>query len=242
MPSIELYCTLAELRTQIDKDTSTGSGGDAALTFIIGAVSRAIDAYCDREEFGFVALTDATALYLTGSGTSIQYIPECVEVTGVAVKSSADDDEDAYTDWTVGTVGVTTGADVFPASGDPRFPRFDKTPYTMLMIGLNGSYSRFTSGQFAQVPGFAPEYLTSRGVQTVKVTAKWGYAVTVPSRVNEACIIESARVFKRGEGTWADAIATTEFQEERFVKSLDPATQQMLYQFRRIPLGFTGGR
>ena len=240
--STVLYCTLAELRAQINKQGDTKAPDtDAALTLVIRAASRAIDKYCNREEGWFIADTEASARYYVGSGAAYQRIDENVEVTAVAVKDNATDDEDSYTSWTVGTIGTTTDADVFPATGDTKRPRYGKTPYTMLVAGLNGSYSYFTSGTFTALRGFRPERDTSVGIPTVKVTAKWGYSVSVPYNVVEAAIIFSARVYKRGEGTWADAIANPDLGTLRFAQSLDPDMRNMLSQFRIPSIGWTGG-
>jgi hypothetical protein len=236
-----LYCTLAEMRTQIEKIGTTGAGSDAALTLVITAVSRAIDRYTNREDGAYVADTVASARYYSGSGRAVQYIDECVEISGVSVKDSATDDEDSYTAWAVGVIGTTTNADVFPATGDPKYPNYTKKPYTLLLTGVNGNYAYFPSGRFTGLRGFAPDQETEYGLPTVMITAKWGYSVNVPENIKQAAIIESARVFKRGEGTWADAIANAETGELRFTASLDPATKAMLYRYKRPSIGWTGG-
>jgi hypothetical protein len=236
----ERYCTLSELRTQIDKDGTSGAGGDAALNLIIDGVSRAIDQHCNRPD-GFVAAAAGTARYYVGSGGHVQFIDECVAVSAVAVKDSVSDDEDGYTAWTVGTVGTTTSADVFPASGSERFPNWMRTPYTMLVIGANGDYSVFTGGEYSGRAGFSRDRSSVRGVPTVEVTARWGYAATVPAGIRQACITESARLFKRGEAAWADALTQNEFGVLRYVQEFDPVTRIMLARFGKPAVGFPGG-
>lgn len=203
------YCTPAEIRTQIEKVGATGAGSDAALTVIINAIEKGIDAFCNRPD-GFVAPATTAARYFPGSGKAYQWIDEAAAITAVAVKDSSSDDEDAYTAWTLGVVGTTTDADVFPATGDPRYPDFVRTPYTLLLVGSNGDYSSFPSGRFITRGGFRPTGNYGRGLPVVKVTAKWGYALTVPPAIKQATIALAARFFKQGESAWADTLASQE--------------------------------
>jgi len=237
-----LYCSLAELRAQTYKKGTTKSPDtDVALTLIITAVSRAIDQHTGREDGFWVADTSATARYFSGSGDATQWVDECVEIESLAVKDSATDDEDSYTAWTVGTVGTTTSADAFPASGDPKYPNYNALPYNFLLANVNGSYAEFPSGRFSSLSGFRPEHESKHGLPTVKLTAKWGYSVDVIGSIKQACMIESARAYKRGEGVWADAIANADFGEMRFVAQLDPMVRTMLNRFVKPSIGWTGG-
>lgn len=240
MASTALYCTVEELKTQIDKSGSDGPASDAALTLIITSISRWFDEYTNRPE-GFVAEDTASVRYFPGTGKRVQWIDECVAVDAVAVKDSITDDEDNYTAWTVGAVGTTTGADVFPASGDPGRPDYNNLPYSLLVIGNNSDHSYFVGGKYTGKPGFRPDVLDFSGIPTVKVTARWGYAEAVPNNIKQACIIESARFFKLGEGAWADAIAGVDFGQREFVRGMHPATQMILRRYRKPSIGWTGG-
>ena len=226
------YATITELKARINID-STDATRDTVLTALLSAAEAAINGYCNRPD-GFVALATATARYYPGSGKSYQWIDECVAVSAVAVKDSASDDEDDYTAWTLGTIGTTTGADVFLATGDPEYPEFTRTPYTLLVIGANADYSIFPSGNFRTRGGFRPSSDSVRGLPAVKVTARWGYAATVPANVKEACILQSARWWKRGQSAWADTIANVDFGVLMYRKSLDPDLQAMLMEARLV--------
>ena len=193
------YCTPAELRTQIEKTGTTGSGSDAALGVIIEAVSRSIDKFCNRPD-GFVALSQGVARYYTGQGQAHLLIDECTSISAVAVKDSATDT--TYTAW------ATT--DWQACTGDPRSPDWNSTPYTMLMVLPTGSYSVFVSGQTGYMRGFRPTNEEVRNVPTVKVTATWGYATTCPPAIKEAAIALSARWFKQGQSGWADTLASVD--------------------------------
>jgi hypothetical protein len=105
------------------------------------------------------------------------------------------------------------------------------------MVLPAGSHSLFTSGAFLSTRGWQPDpdLLTAgASVPTVQVTAKWGYAVTVPDRVKQACIIQAARWFKRGEGGWSDSLANADLGTLEFRKVLDPDLELILKQGRLI--------
>lgn len=225
------YATPAELRAQTDMDA--GQWTDVELNIFLNAISAAIDAYCNRPD-GFVADAVASARVYAGSGKAFQRIDECVEVTAVASKSAPSDS--TYTAWTT--------ADWIAFSGDVRWPEFNKKPYTQLMVTPGGSYRYFLQGSVEGAvagAGFFPSDYWDRdiryglrnrpdipGAPTVQVTAKWGYAVTVPAQIKQATLIEAARWSKRGEGVWTDAVSTGEFGEMRYTKALDPVTVMIL--------------
>lgn len=233
------YATIAELKTQLDK---TLVKDDNMLGAVITAASRAIDRHCNRPD-GFVALVTATARYYPGSGKPYQWIDECTSVTAVAVKDSPSDDEDAYTAWTVGIVGTTTSADVFPASGYPNCPNYTDTPYNLLIIGANNSHSStFTSGKFVTRGGFRPSTEIPHGLPTVKVTAKWGYATTVPAQIKEACIMQAMRWYKRIQGGMADSLASSDLGQMMYTKELDPEIGFILDRGRFVRPALVGRR
>lgn len=218
------YATVAEVKAQIQK---IGSESDAVIAVIITAVSQEIDKIANRPD-GFVATEFAEERIYTGSGTQVQNIDDTVEITEVAVKDSSTDT--AYTAW--------LATDWIPFSGDERFPVFNRLPYTAVMVDPSGDQAVFTSGTFVSRVGFRyaiyPRVERRRGVPTVRITAKWGYSVSVPPVVNQVCIIESARAWKRGQSAFADALATSELGDLRFVAALDPASKQMLVGARLV--------
>lgn len=208
------YATIAELKASINI-TSTDATRDTVLTRLLSAADDAIDKYCNRPD-GFVAQTLPTVRYYTGSGKAYQWIDETTSVTGVAVKE--DPDDTTYTAWAL--------TDFVPFSGDPKSPDFNSTPYCAIMCTLNGDYSYFLSGRYS-----------GRGIMTVQVTAKFGYATVVPDQVKEAAIVQAARWYKRGESAWADTIANNELGTLSFRKSIDPDLEMMLYRLRKPAIG-----
>lgn len=217
------YATAAEVKAQPD---ITGATHDTVIAAMITAASLAIDNYCNRPD-GFVALGAgaATARTYTGSGTAVQRIDECVAVTALAVKDSPTDS--TYTAWAAG--------DYILASGDPESPNFNRTPYTLLIVDPTGDYSHFTSGQFSFRKGFRPDPdVPYRGVPTVQVTARWGYAATVPATIKQACIIQVCRWLARGGSQWADSIGSAETGTLEFRQELDPDVKMLLVGGRYV--------
>src|SRR5512139_154293 len=211
------YASITELKLQIDKTGATGTGDPANLQLLLDAATDAINSYTNHPD-GFVALAVATARTYNGEGGPYQWIDECTSISLVEVKDSPTDS--TYQAW--------AATDWVSFSGDPEAPDFNRTPYTAIMVTPNGTYSHFTSGRFTTRRGFMPDTTVARGTPTVRVTAKWGYATTCPNRVKEACLIQAARWFKRGESSWADAMAPAQFGTLMFTQVLDPDVEAML--------------
>ncbi len=215
------YCTAVEVRAQAGGKTSTGD--DTMIGVLIDAAQLAINGLCNRPD-GFVADATATARVFTGSGEGVQFIDECAAITLVAVKDSPSDS--TYTSWAAG--------DWLAFSGDPMRPDFNRTPYTGVMCTADGDYSRFTSGEYVGRGGFKPEVYAGRAVPTVQVTAKWGYALTVPAVIKQACITQVARWYRRGQSSWADTLANAELGLVQYRKVLDPDVEMMLIRARLV--------
>lgn len=203
------YITLVNVKSRIEK---AGVEDDAVISAIITSASLAIDRYCNRPD-GFVALTNATARIYPGSGKDVQRIDECTAITLVEVKDSVTDD--TYVSW--------AATDWIPFRGDVEKPDFNRTPYTHLMTDLNGGYSDFTCGNYSR-----------RAVPTVRVTAKWGYATTVPGPIQEACAALTARWYKRYQSAWADTQGNADLGILLYRQVLDPDIQMMLKEGRYI--------
>ena len=218
------YASVVELRNQINK---TGTGDDDELALLLDAASQAIDNHCNRPD-GFIADVSASARVYTGSGGPFQFIDECVSISTVAVKDSPTDS--TYTSW--------SSSDWTGFAGDPNNPEFQPTvkqkPYTAVMIAAGGSYSHFTSGKYTSRRGFRPSFYVARGVPTVQVTARWGYAAEVPDAIKQACLTQAARWYKRGQSAWADAVGNPELGQLMYTKKLDPAIQHILENGRYV--------
>jgi hypothetical protein len=222
-----IYATIADLKNTTGKK---GSDQDSTLELLLEAASRWCDDFCNRKRDGFVALTTATARIYTGSGTTAMWIHECVSVTSVAVKQAVNDA--TYTAW--------AATDWLAATGRPENPDYNSTPYDMILVNPVGDQSHFLDGRFTAMRGFRPESNErGRGAPTVQVTAKWGYATTVPAAVKQATLIQAARWFKRGESAWADAVSSTDFQQLLFRRDIDVDAKLLLVAggYRRPSIG-----
>lgn len=215
-----MYCTAAELRGQMNK---TSVADDAILTAIIAAAENTINQFTNRPD-GFIALTNATARLYSGSGKPYLFIDENVSITLVEVKSSPTDT--TYTSW------ATT--DWIPFRGDPEDPNYNGLPYTAIMVDPTGNYSIFYSGSFVTRGGFRPSTDVNRGVPTVRITAKWGYSVAVPADIKQACLMQSARWYKRMEGAMSDALASAELGTLLYRQVLDPDVKMILVNGRYV--------
>lgn len=223
------YCSTAELATQIGLTIEgSGSASATALGILIAAAQQAIDNFCNRPD-GFIALTTATARVFAGRGKPWLYIDECTEVTAVAVKDAISDT--SYTAW--------ASDDYNEFSGGHEFPNYNRPPYTGLLVNPygTGGYSYFISGATGGSQGW-PDPPTGAGeiryLPTVQVTAKWGYATTVPDVIKQACITQAARWFKRGEASWADALASGDMGQLMYRQALDPDLKMMLHMGRYV--------
>lgn len=223
------YCTPADLRTQIENDATTGSSSDAALRILIGACSTAIDRFFNRAD-GFVAGAQATARLYAGDATPILYIADCVSISSVAVKESPTDS--TYTAWTT--------SDWIGFSGHPDYPDFNRLPYSAIMVDPGGSYDVFTSGKVTGLRGFRPSSSVGRAVPTVQVTARWGYALETPQDIKALTIALAARMFKQGQSSWVDTLASAELGQMIYNDS-NPEIKMILQNSRymRPALGDT---
>lgn len=214
------YATAADMRAQINK---ISTADDATLTALLSSAERTINRFCNRPD-GFLSDTNASARKYSGSGKPYQSIDECTSITLVEVKDSPTDT--SYTSW--------AATDWIPFRGDYKDPDYNRTPYDMLMVDPTGDYSIFYSGSFVTRGGFRPTTDINRGVPTVQVTAKWGFAATVPSDIKEACIMQAARWYKRLEGAMADALASGELGQLLYRQSLDPDIKMILVNGRYV--------
>lgn len=195
------YTTLAIVKDDIDITTANQ---DTVITRAIPEASRFIDRYLGREDDFFVADVVASIRDYTGSGNPYQYIDPCIEVTAVSVKDSVTDT--SFTAW--------AATDYYAFAGDHRWPDFNSLPYNGIAVEPSGDESVFLRGS---------------GIATVRVTAKWGYAATVPLDIQIACTMIVARWYKRLRGGMSDTIASGELGMMVFtLKQLDPDVAAIL--------------
>lgn len=221
--SVNMYAVPDELKLDLNIGL-TKTAYDPIIERTLEAATRSINRACNRPD-GFVADAVASARLYTGTGRNYQPIDEFVGTPEVAVKDSMT--ETTYTAW--------LPTDWIAYSGDYRWPDFNSTPYTGIMIdGANGNYSTFTSGNWGGRGGWKPVTDYVIGLPTVQVTAQWGFALTVPADIKEACIMQAARWYKRLQSAMSDSLATGELGILAYRQSLDPDIKRLLVEGRYI--------
>jgi hypothetical protein len=135
---------------------------------------------------------------------------------------------------TSGTYDSWATTDWIAAKGEPNYPNYNTLPYDLLIVDPTGDEEIFYSGLYTTRGGFRPVTEISRGVPTVRITALWGFAVSTPDTIKEACIMQSARWYKRLEGAMADALASGELGSLLYRQSLDPDIKTILVKGRYV--------
>jgi len=223
MTSSVVYATVDEFKAQ---PGISGAGSDVPIELFLIAASRSIDGYCNRLDDGFVASDTATAREFVGTGKSYVWIPEAVEIAMVEDRLTRSDNYVARSvdEW-AGYVG------------DPLSPTLHRKPYIGVTLVGSPYQSYFCDGQGVEEKGYPPIV----PMATVRVTAKWGYALTCPDIIRTATIAQAAIWFKRGQSFWADAAASSDFGQLLYTKAIDPAIMMML-NYSRMVRPLHGGR
>jgi hypothetical protein len=223
------YASVREFKNQVGK---VQDYTDVQLQAILDAASRLIDRICNRKD-GFLANPTASARLFSGSGTFVQFIDQFAAVSLVEVKSSPSDS--AYVTWSSG--------DYIPFAGDEVSPDFNPLPfepYIGLMVTATGTSRIFTSGLYANWRGFSTDLArlsnksTGRSLPTVRITANWGFGLTVPDVVKQACLTQASRWWKRGASGWSDSMANSDTGVMTYRKTMDPDVKLMLENGRLI--------
>lgn len=89
-----IYCTLDDLKTTL-ADGSWGGDYDTELERVCRAASRAIDAFCGREDGSFY-VTTSTTRYFDGSGSDRIHLPYMANKPSVSIDTSW---SGVYEDW-----------------------------------------------------------------------------------------------------------------------------------------------
>jgi len=106
---------------------------------------------------------------------------------------------------------ATTDYDLLPFNAS-----LDSKPYTRLELTPLGNYS-FPSGPKA-----------------VKIVGKWGYPA-VPDAINEACCIQSLRIFKRKDAPFG-VTGSAEMGQLMVIPRLDPDVKMLLDPYRKMDI------
>lgn len=201
------YATTTDVKAAMPSD-NMGDTYDTILGLLVTRASREIDRFTKHYAGYWYATTDETR-YFDGSGTRIQAIDDIISVpTTVEVSETADIDAAATTDSGTYTTWATSDYLLFPYNAAKH-----GKPYNQLHIDqLNG-----TKFQWYSFP------------KSVKITAIFGYANTVPPEIQQATILQAARWLKRGLQGFQDTGAIVELSKLVYTKGLDPMVEELLY-------------
>jgi len=205
-----VYATVAELKSRIQITSTLTEAQEDLLSDLLTAASKNLDEVCNRPD-GFQALTTATARYFVGNGKVYLRIHECVEVEEVAVKASLT--ATTYTVWNAPTSAMAGDGDWIPCTGLTCRPKFNSIPYTLLLVDINGDESYF---------------LNSETTPVIKITAKWGPSVEIPTDIREACLMQAARWYKRFQASAGRSLGTADFAKIEYQRNLDSCVKQIL--------------
>lgn len=189
------YATVEELvlRTEMGDVDDLTEAQETVLEDIIEAISRKIDHYCRRPDGAFAASTDSAYKYYEGTGGSWLRIEPALSISEVAVRENYLDE--AFEAWSSPTTAVSNDGDWYPATGDPKHPKFNTPPYDLIFVHPDGDYTHFTKGQ---------------GITTVRVNGVWGLSFNVPADIREACLAQVAILYKRFQGSMASTLGTAD--------------------------------
>ncbi len=216
-----VYATKEQLYAQ---PNVTVPDNEDTVELLLAAASMAIDGYCNRLEDGFLAPSVASARLFAGSGLHYQQINEFVELSSVEVCYAIE--TDTWTDIPL--------ANIQEYQGNGEVPEFNRTPYNGIMIVRGGS-NLFPAGEgYLGYWESDPKPAIGRVVPTVRVAAKWGFALETPPNVVQATIVVAARWLKRGQSFWADTAGSDNLGSLLYRQALDPDVQMMLKLARLV--------
>jgi hypothetical protein len=200
------YVTVAELRADmVDGGLSSSTDYDVLLGELVTAASRLIDKEVGGWDNYFYPTTDGETRYYDGSGELEQYIDPCVTLTSVSV-SDGGRCSTCYTDWT-----ENTDFYVWPYN----YSSIGK-PIEKLVIdndsGSKGKWDKVRKG--------------------VKVTAIFGYSLTPPGDIEQACKIQTMRWYMRSKQAYQDTSASERLGQMLYTQELDPDVKRLLIPYK----------
>lgn len=209
------YATLAEVQAGFPDSTlatTTDTGFTGLIASMITRASRLIDNEVGMWPNYFEPTTDGETRLFDGSGENAngsQPIDDCISLTSVSVAESGGVASSDYTTWTEDT-------DFFVA------------PYNYVAL------SQPITDLIIQRDGGKGSWLRAR--KSIKVTGLFGYALTRPEEINQACIIQAVRWYMRSKQSYEDASANPFTGELLFLQELDPDIKLILrkYQIRNM--------
>lgn len=202
------YATLAEVKASLRIQDTVD---DLLIEKAIGAASRLIDAYCGRVFYDM----GAGSRFYAASDPYFCPIDDCQSITQLATAVTSNGNYDTI--WANATPNQNNGD-------------YQVEP-------VNAAYP--TDGIVAPITGIRAlwRYLfpTIGGNALVRVTGVWGWA-SVPEAINQAAIIQAARIFKRNDSPLGVA-GFGDMGIMRVSNQLDPDVRQLVEPYRKILIG-----
>ena len=205
MAIINGYATRNEVKAALRIGTAD-TVDDVLIDNCIGAASRLIDGYCNRQ---FWAAASATPRVFQANTEYVCDVDDFYTTTGFVLKTSSFADGNFDTTW------ASTDVQLEPLNG--------------VLDGLTWSYDKLRAiGNY-----LFPTVNANYGEQAlVQVTASWGWA-SVPEPIMQACIIQSSRIFKRYDSPLGVA-GFGDLGAIRVSRFLDPDMAQLVEPYRRM--------
>jgi|DEB0MinimDraft_3_1074331.scaffolds.fasta_scaffold13354_5 hypothetical protein len=199
------YATRNEVKAALRIGTAD-TVDDVLIDNCIGAASRLIDGYCNRQ---FWAAASATPRVFQANTEYVCDVDDFYTTTGFVLKTSSFADGNFDTTW------ASTDVQLEPLNG--------------VLDGLTWSYDKLRAiGNY-----LFPTVNANYGEQAlVQVTASWGWA-SVPEPIMQACIIQSSRIFKRYDSPLGVA-GFGDLGAIRVSRFLDPDMAQLVEPYRRM--------
>ncbi len=180
---------------------------DSTDDSIIEAVITSVSRWIDSycNRRFYTTVADETRYYTAQSEVELFPNDDIISITTLATDGDGDR---AFEDtWT------TADYDLLPANAV-----LNGGPYTLIAVSENGAY-------------LFPAFI-NRGV---KIVGKFGYASASPAMINQACLLQSQRIFNRKDSPFGIAGSNQAGGQLRLIPGLDPDVQAMLEPFvRRI--------
>jgi hypothetical protein len=203
------YCTVDELKhTNRLNINDSDSDSTVMLEGVIEAVSRKIDDQCNRH---FYCDSADVARYFTARDSVSLFVDDI---------ASQDSDTVAIV---IDTNGDGTYDDTFTSTDfvlEPYNATLDGVPYQKIEVS--------SVGQFL---------FPVKVKKGVKVTAKWGWPVAVPTPIKQACLLQSERLFKRFATPLGSESMTALGRMTLTIPALDPDVEMLISRYKKVVFG-----
>ena len=199
------YATRNQVKAALRIGTAD-TADDVLIDNCVGAASRLIDGYCNRQ---FWAVASATPRVFQANNEFVCDVDDFYTTDSFVLMTSS------FADGVFDTTWATTDYQLEPLNG--------------VLDGLTWSYDKIRAVGNYLFPTVNANY----GEQAlVQVTAKWGWA-TVPDPITQACIIQASRIFKRYDSPLGVA-GFGDLGAIRVSRFLDPDMAQLVEPYRRM--------